>query len=348
MRTLLSAIHRITTKKWRIMEVCGGQTYALSRYRIEELLPEKITMLHGPGCPVCVTPAIMIDRALELASRPEVIFCTFGDMMRVPGSRKDLIQVKSEGGDVRMIYSPLDTLKIATDNPKKEVIFFAIGFETTTPIYALLIQQAQKRGIKNFSLLTAIYTIPAAIDLIAGDTDSRVNGLLAAGHVCAVTGTAKYKEIAARHKLPVTVTGFEPVDLLYGIYKTIKQLEEETCRVENGYSRVVSEKGNPKAWEAVQQFFKPYDSSWRGLGEIPGSGLILRPEYEHYNAEKRFIFTESAPIEKQICRAGKIMRGLMTPKQCPAFGKLCTPDHPEGAPMVSSEGVCSAYYRYNH
>ena len=303
--TLLQAIRQIATFPIRIMEVCGGQTYALSRYRIEELLPDTVQMIHGPGCPVCVTHEDTISQAIEIARNPQTIFCTFGDMVRVPGTKGSLQQLKAEGKDIRIVYSPLDTLRIASENPEKQVVFFAIGFETTTPLYTLLLQEIVSRKITNLSLLTSLFTIPAAISFLAQDPECKIDGLLAAGHVA------------------------------QGIDRTI-----------NAYRRAVPAQGNKMARQKTERFFTPYDAYWRGLGKIPVSGLRLRPEYEQYEARNRFLCKVKPGIQASACRAGEIMKGKISPEKCPLFGNHCTPDTPLGASMVSSEGACSAFYRY--
>lgn len=364
MRALLERLTAVATRGWRIMEVCGGQTFTLSRYRLEELLPAGITMIHGPGCPVCVTPASTVDEAIEMAMRPEVTLCSFGDMIRVPGSTQtdnrsgitSLLRARAAGADVRILYSPLEALSIARDNPSREVVFFAIGFETTTPVYALLAEAALRGGVKNLSLLTSLFTVPAAVRAVVDDPESRVDALLAAGHVCAVTGLDTYHTLSRDLHMPVVVTGFEPVDMLTGILRAVEMLERGQAGVTNAYGRVVSPDGSPKAMEAIERVFEPCDSHWRGMGLITGGGMRLRHEFEQFDARKRFNLATSIPSsiysstadsgDSGLCLAPSIMKGLCTPSSCPAFGRECTPDHPVGAPMVSSEGVCAAHYRY--
>ena len=349
MRALFARIAAATTRPWRIMEVCGGQTFTLSRYRIEELLPAGIEMVHGPGCPVCVTPAHIIDEAIEIACRPNVTLCSFGDMLRVPGSQGSLLRAKAAGADVRILYSPLDSLKIAADNPDRQVVFFAIGFETTTPSYAVLAQKAVEAGIANLSLLTSLFTVPAAVEAIKSDGECKVDALLAAGHVCAVTGTGQYEDLARKFAMPVVITGFEPADMLLGILKAVEMLESGTPGVANAYSRVVAPDGNPAATKAVAEVFEPCANEWRGIGTIAAGGMKLRDKYEHLDAHLRFNLktdTVRHTDENEGCLAGKIMKGLARPCDCTLFAAGCTPGSPHGAPMVSAEGVCAAYYRY--
>jgi len=347
-RQYVAAIEKITTKPWTIMEICGGQTHAIVRYGIQNMLPDEVTLVHGPGCPVCVTPIEKIDKALEIAARPEVIFCSFGDMLRVPGSATDLLSVRAEGGDVRAIYSPLDAVQVARDNPHKEVVFFAVGFETTAPGNAMAVYQARELGLKNFSLLVSHVLVPPAMESILSNPDCKVQGFLAAGHVCTVMGMDSYAPIAAKYKVPIVVTGFEPLDILQGLYMCIHQLEAGRRQVENQYARVVEAHGNQSAQQLISDVFQVIPRQWRGLGEIPQSGWGLAPAYADYDAERRFGLTETAPDEPSDCISGEIMQGLKKPAQCPAFGAKCTPDHPLGAPMVSTEGACSAYYRYGN
>ena len=339
-------IHNITTKKWNIMEVCGGQTHAIVKFGLDELLPPGIRLIHGPGCPVCVTSLELIDKSIEIASNPNVIFCSFGDMLRVPGSKKDLLQVKAEGGDVRMMYSPLDAIKIAKDNPGKEVVFFAVGFETTAPANAMAVYQAKEQGIKNFSILVSHVLVPPAMEAILSSENNLVQGFLAAGHVCAVMGYNEYYPIAEKYKVPVVVTGFEPLDILQGIYMTVKQLEEGRYEVENQYSRAVNKEGNLNAQNIVSRVFKVGTRKWRGIGEIPDSGLVLQDEFIEYDASLKFGLADLVVEEPKECISGIILQGLKKPHECEAFGKICTPEHPLGATMVSSEGACAAYYRY--
>jgi hydrogenase expression/formation protein HypD len=343
----VTAIRRLVTRPWTIMEVCGGQTHAILRYGIDELLPAGVTLLHGPGCPVCVTPLEKIDRAVALASRPGVIFCSFGDMLRVPGTDRDLLSVKAAGGDVRIVYSPLDALTIARDNPGKQVVFFAVGFETTAPGNAMAVFQAKRDGLSNFSTLVSHVLVPPALEAILASPSCRVQGFLAAGHVCSIMGYSEYYPIAERHRVPIVVTGFEPLDLLQGIYFCLKQLEEGRAEVENQYARVVTEAGNRPAQALVSEVFQVVRRAWRGIGEIPASGLGLRDAYAAFDAERRFDLSEVGPRpEPAECIAGLVLQGLKKPNECGAFGGRCTPEHPLGATMVSSEGACAAYYRH--
>ena len=339
-------IHEITTKNWNIMEVCGGQTHSIVKYGLDELLPEKITLIHGPGCPVCVTSLELIDKSIEIASTKDVIFCSFGDMLRVPGSKKDLLSVKAEGGDVRMLYSPVDAVKIAIDNPEKEVVFFAVGFETTAPANAMAVYQAKQQNVKNFSILVSHVLVPPAMEAILSSKDNRVNGFLAAGHVCTVMGYKEYYPIAKKYKVPIVVTGFEPLDILQGIYYCVKQLEEGKSEVENQYQRAVERDGNTNAQDIIKRVFKIGTRKWRGIGEIPDSGLVLNDEFIDYDASLKFGLAELTVDEPKECISGLILQGIKKPGECPAFGTICTPERPLGATMVSSEGACAAYYRY--
>jgi hydrogenase expression/formation protein HypD len=345
-RKFAAAIRGLVTRPWTLMEICGGQTHTLIRFGIDEMLPPSVTMVHGPGCPVCVTPLEMIDRALAIARRPGVVFTSFGDMLRVPGSKTDLLSVKASGGDVRMVYSPLDALEIARKNPDREVVFFAVGFETTAPANAMAVWQAKKAGVKNFSLLVSHVLVPPAMEAILGSPTNRVQGFLAAGHVCTVMGYREYEPIAAKYGIPVVVTGFEPLDLMQGIQMTLKALEEGRVGVENQYTRSVTRDGNLTAQETLREVFEVCDRPWRGIGVIPKSGWRLREAYAEHDAVKRFDVGEITPEEPSICIAGEVLRGLKKPKDCAAFGTLCTPEKPLGAPMVSSEGACAAYYNY--
>ena len=344
--TLLGEIHRTVSKPWRIMEVCGGQTHSIIRHGIDTLLPDSITLIHGPGCPVCVTPIHIIDQALELAERKEVLFCTFGDMMRVPGTSRDLLTVKAAGGDVRMVYSPLKAVEIAKQNPDREIVFFSVGFETTAPATAMAVPQAARAGLKNFSLLVAHVLVPPALKALMGSVDCRINGFLAAGHVCTVMGIREYEPICQEYKVPIVVTGFEPVDLIRGILSCVKQLESGSHQLENQYSRWVKEDGNPSALKIIRQVFQTVDRDWRGMGTIPSSGFALREAYEAFDAVKKFGLDPNKTESISKCRSGDVLKGLIRPDECPAFGKECLPQHPLGAPMVSSEGACSAYYKY--
>ncbi|MBU0518974.1 hydrogenase formation protein HypD [bacterium] len=343
---IAESIAKITRKPHTIMEICGGQTHAIMKYGIEELLPTEITLLHGPGCPVCVTPAEVIDKAIEITTHYSTILCSFGDMIRVPGTENDLSSARADGGDVRVVYSPLDALKIARENPDKEVVFFAIGFETTAPVNAMSVVQAKDLGTSNFSLLVSQFLIPPAIESILGSGRSQVSGFLAPGHVCSVTGCVPYEVIARSHHVPIVVTGFEPVDILQGIYHCVKQLEEGRVEVENQYARSVRYSGNQPAQKLMAEVFQPAARKWRGIGEISLGSLTLREEYAAFNAEKRFGPVRYSETDSELCVAGQVLQGLLKPADCPAFGQQCTPDHPLGAPMVSSEGACAAYYKY--
>jgi hydrogenase expression/formation protein HypD len=343
---LLAAIRRRVSRPWTIMEICGGQTHTLIRSGIDRMLPEELTLVHGPGCPVCVTPLEKIDRALAIARQPGVIFTSFGDMLRVPGSATDLLSVKAQGGDVRMVYSPLDALKLAQKHPDKQVVFFAVGFETTAPGNAMAVYQAKQLALTNFSVLVSHVLVPPAMEAILGAPDNQVQAFLAAGHVCAVMGYREYEPIAARFGVPIVVTGFEPLDLLQGIYMVVDALEAGRRKVENQYSRLVSREGNAPALRLLAEVFEPTDRQWRGIGLIPGSGYRLRKPYVSFDAERRFGVGEVHAPESSICIAGEILRGQKKPHQCPAFGAACAPEHPLGAPMVSSEGACAAYYTY--
>lgn len=345
-KILIDAIHNMTQHKWHIMEICGGQTHALARYRIESLLPKEIKLIHGPGCPVCVTPISVIDSAVLLASRKNVIFTSFGDMLRVPGSQYDLSEIRAQGADIRIVYSPLEALHIATKNPGHEIIFFGIGFETTAPIHALTILEAYKKGIKNFSLLTSLFTVPQVITAIVKDKECVLDGILAAGHVCAVTGISEYEKLARDLKLSISVTGFDPIDLLLGIYTCIHLLENNKYIVKNAYKRIVTQDGNPRARQIINEVFEPCSKEWRGMGTIENSGYHIRSKYEQYDATKRFNVKTHNRKDSTVCQAGEIMKGKIVPTQCKQFKTCCTPEHPLGAPMVSSEGVCAAYYRY--
>ncbi|HAO80181.1 MAG TPA: hydrogenase formation protein HypD [Verrucomicrobia subdivision 3 bacterium] len=343
---LAREIHRITTRPWNIMEVCGGQTHAIVKFGIDELLPKQITLIHGPGCPVCVTPLEVIDKALEIAARPEVIFTSFGDMLRVPGSMTDLLSVKASGGDVRIVYSPLDAVKLAEQNPSKEVVFLGVGFETTAPATGMAVFQAAQKGLKNFSMLISHVLVPPAIEALMSSPNCRVQAFLAAGHVCAVMGYEEYFPLAAKYRVPIVVTGFEPMDILQGLLMTVQQLESGRAEVENQYSRAVRREGNQPAQELMRKVFKVVPRKWRGLGEIPQSGLGLSEAYSAFDAEKRFGLADHHVEEPAECIAGLVLQGLKKPHECPAFGTRCTPEHPFGATMVSSEGACAAYYRY--
>ena len=346
-RKLLDDLERTITRPWKVMEICGGQTHSIMKSGLHELLPAQLELVHGPGCPVCVTPLELIDKALLLASRPEVIFTSYGDMLRVPGSGKDLFSVRGAGGDVRVVYSPLDALRIARENPEKQVVFFAIGFETTAPANAMAVVQAEAQGIDNFSALVSHVTVPPAITAILESAEARVNGFLAAGHVCTVMGFWEYEALAARFHVPIVVTGFEPVDIAQGLLWCVRQLEEGRADVENAYSRSVRREGNEAAQEVIRRVFEPCDRAWRGIGVIPGSGYRLREPYARYDAERRFPdIGEIMTRESGLCLSGLVLQGLKKPHECPAFGTDCTPQTPLGATMVSSEGACAAYFRY--
>lgn len=343
---LLDQIRATTTRRWAIMEVCGGQTHSIIRHGIDQLLPDQIEMIHGPGCPVCVTPLEIIDRALAIAAQPGVIFCSFGDMLRVPGSSQDLFRIKSAGGDVRVVYSPLDALKLARENPDQQVVFFGIGFETTAPANAMTVYQAKRLGITNFSLLVSHVLVPPAIAAIMQSPTCRVQAFLAAGHVCSVMGTSEYPALAEAFRVPIVVTGFEPLDILEGIRLTVRQLEQGRHELENAYARAVPAQGNPAAIAMLHDVFAVTDRTWRGIGMIPASGWRLSDRYADFDAENRFDVRGIRTEESTICRSGEVLQGLIKPHECSAFGRECTPRNPLGATMVSSEGACAAYYTY--
>jgi len=343
---LADAIAAATTRPWTIMEICGGQTHAIVKFGLDELLPPAITLVHGPGCPVCVTPIEIIDHAVALAGRPGTVLCSFGDMLRVPGTTSDLLTAKARGGDVRMVYSPLDAVALAQANPGRQVVFFAVGFETTAPANAMAALQARRLGLKNFSLLVSHVLVPPAITTILSSPLNRVQGFLAAGHVCTVMGTAEYGPLAARFRVPIVVTGFEPVDILQGVLWCVRQLEGGRHEVENAYARAVRPEGNRPAQRILATVFATVDRAWRGLGVIPQSGYDLRAEFREFDAVRRFGLTPGTAPENTECISGQIMQGVKKPHDCPLFGTRCTPEQPVGAPMVSSEGACSAYYRY--
>ena len=345
-RALIGQIRQTASRRWTLMEVCGGQTHTIVKQGLDELLGESVEMIHGPGCPVCVTPLEQIDRALALAAMPNVVFTSFGDMLRVPGSECDLLQVRARGGQVRVVYSPLDAVALARKNPDREVVFFAVGFETTAPANAMAVWRAAQLGIRNFSMLVSHVTVPPAMTAILDAPDNRVQGFLAAGHVCTVMGWTEYEPIAARYRVPIIVTGFEPLDILEGIYLGIRQLEAGRYEVENQYVRSVRREGTVPARTLVERVFHLVDRQWRGLGTIPMSGLALREEFADFDAELRFGLSEIRASEPTECRAGEVLRGLLKPPDCPMFGNRCTPEHPLGAPMVSSEGACAAYFNY--
>lgn len=340
------AIKRITTKSWTIMEVCGGQTHAIVKFGLDQLLPAQVTLVHGPGCPVCVTPIELIDKAIEIALNRELIFCSFGDMLRVPGTSRDLLFAKSQGSDIRIVYSPLDALKIAQENPTKQVVFFAVGFETTAPANAMAVYQAAQKRIKNFSLLVSQVLVPPAMTAILSSPRNCVQGFLAAGHVCTVMGYTEYETLAQQYRVPIVVTGFEPVDILQGIYMCIKQLEEGRSELENQYTRAVTREGNRPAQQIISEVFRIVPRKWRGVGEIPQSGFALQDKYVEFDAEQRFGLASYTDAESSDCISGLILQGIKKPNECAAFGTRCTPEYPLGATMVSSEGACAAYYRY--
>ena len=343
-RRLAAEIGRIVTRPWAIMEVCGGQTHSIIRNGIDQLLPSEVELIHGPGCPVCVTPLETIDRALAIAAQPGVIFCSFGDMLRVPGSRENLFSVKGRGGDVRVVYSPLDAVTLAQAHPDREVVFLAIGFETTAPTNAMAVKLARQRGLTNFSMLVSHVLVPPAIEAIMRSPGNRVNAFLAAGHVCSVMGTWQYPQLAGRFRVPIVVTGFEPLDLLEGIRRTVLQLEAGRHEVENAYTRVVTERGNESAQGVIAEVFAAVDRAWRGIGVIPASGWRLADTYRDFDAEIRFAVSDVTAVESPLCKSGEVLRGTLKPNQCPAFGEECTPRTPLGATMVSNEGTCAAYY----
>jgi hydrogenase expression/formation protein HypD len=345
-RRVLDAIAHDCQREWVIMEVCGGQTHSIVRYGLDTLLPRGVELVHGPGCPVCVTPLEMIDRAHAIARQPEVIFCSFGDMLRVPGSNGDLHALKAAGADVRAVYGPLEAVELAAANPYREVVFFAIGFETTAPANAMAVAQAKRRGLKNFSVLVSHVRVPPAISAVLDDAQNRVQAFLGPGHVCTVMGTQEYETLVAKYRVPIVISGFEPVDLLTGIWHAVKQLEAGQARVQNPYARAVRSDGNPSARQLVEEVFEVCDRAWRGLGVIPQSGLRLQRALEDFDAEQRFQVRSVVAQESDLCISGQVLKGLKKPHQCPAFGKQCTPQTPLGATMVSTEGACAAYFQY--
>jgi len=345
-RALAREIHAVTTRPWKIMEVCGGQTHSIIKNGIDQMLPAGVEMIHGPGCPVCVTPLELIDKALAIAAQPGVIFCSFGDMLRVPGTEKDLFQIKGEGGDVRIVYSPLDAVELAAKNPDRQVVFFGVGFETTAPANAMSVHVARRRGLKNFSVLVSHVLVPPAISAILSAPENKVQAFLLAGHVCSVMGYWEYPPLAAKYRVPMVVTGFEPLDLLDGIRRTILQLEQGRFEVENAYERVVNFEGNQPAQKLLAEVFEVTDRAWRGIGVIPKSGWRLSEAYRDFDAEDRFQISGIRTLESPLCRAGDVLRGAIKPAECAAFGNQCTPRHPLGATMVSSEGACAAYFNY--
>ena len=345
-KKVLREIKSTVTKPWKIMEVCGGQTHSLVKNGILSVLPKEISMLHGPGCPVCVTPLNLIDKAIYLAEEKQVVLCSFGDMLRVPGSKKSLLEAKANGADVRVLYSPLEAVTIAEENPEKEVVFFAVGFETTAPSNALSVIHAKKIGLTNYSILTSHVLVPPAITALMEDSQSQIDGFLAAGHVCSIMGYWEYIPLAKKYNVPIVVTGFEPLDILQGILMAVKQLEEGRAEVENQYTRMVKENGNKAAQDIITKVFATGDQIWRGIGSIPESGYQINKEYEAFDADKKFKIQIKEVPENELCIAGDIMKGIKKPFDCKAFGKLCTPQNPLGAPMVSSEGACAAYYNF--
>jgi len=345
-RGVIGEIRRTVTRPWTIMEICGGQTHAILNYGLDQLLPPEIELVHGPGCPVCVTSLELIDKALLIASQPNVIFTSFGDMLRVPGSDRDLFSIRASGGNVRVVYSPLDAVRLAQENPDKEVVFFAIGFETTAPPNVMSVIQAQALKLNNYSVLVSHVCVPPAMHTILGSPSNRIQGFLAAGHVCSVMGYWEYPPIAEKYHVPIVVTGFEPLDLVNGILMTVRQLEAGKAEVENAYTRVVSYEGNRAAQAMINKVLMPVDRNWRGIGMIPLSGWGIRPEFNAFDAEKRFNVGQIQTQESPLCIAGQVLQGIKKPAQCPAFGKQCSPQTPLGAPMVSAEGACSAYYRF--
>jgi hydrogenase expression/formation protein HypD len=339
-------IHETARNPWTLMEVCGGQTHSILKFGLDQLLPREVSLIHGPGCPVCVTPLEMIDRAVAIASRDDVVFCSFGDMLRVPGSETDLLKVKARGGDVRIVYSPLDAVRMARENPERRVVFFAVGFETTAPANAMAVSRAAADGVENFSVLVAHVLVPPALEALLSSEDVRIQGLLAPGHVCAVTGYRDYEPLAERHGVPIVVTGFEPLDLLKGVLATVGQLERGESRVENQYPRAVVREGNALALRMIEDVFRVSDRSWRGVGEIPRSGYTLAPKYARFDAEQVFDVGGLKVEEPEECQSGLVLQGRLRPTECPEFGTRCTPEHPLGATMVSTEGACAAYFHY--
>jgi hydrogenase expression/formation protein HypD len=346
-RRYAKLLQAATTRPWTVMEVCGGQTHAIVRFGIDQLLPPLLSLVHGPGCPVCVTALELIDRAIAVSRRSEVVFCSFGDMLRVPGSRSSLLEARAQGADIRVVYSPLDAVALARELPDRQVVFFAVGFETTAPMTAMAARQARALGLANFSMLVAHVLVPPAMEAILASPSNKVQGFLAAGHVCTVAGFADYRPLAAKYRVPIVVTGFEPLDILQGLVMLVRQLEAGRCEVENQYARSARAAGNRAAIALVREVFEPCPRQWRGIGPIAASGLRLRPAYAALDAERRFQVEGVVASEPKECLAGEVLQGLRKPHHCPAFGTLCTPDHPLGAPMVSSEGACAAYHRYH-
>ena len=345
-RRLVEAIHRTVTRPWTVMEICGGHTHAIMRYGLDQLLPKGLELVHGPGCPVCVTPVEMIDKAVAIAACPEVILTTFGDMLRVPGSRQDLQMARSQGADVRMVYSPLEAVALARQHPEREAVFFAVGFETTAPANAMAVLQAEREGLRNFSELVSQVLVPPAMRVLLASPENRVQGYLAAGHVCTITGFRPYEAIAEEFLVPIVPVGFEPLDILEGLLMVVRQLEAGKHRVENQYRRSVTRSGNVAAQQAMAEVFRVADRTWRGIGLLPQSGLVLRDEYADFDAERRFAVQDIAAEEASCCISGLVLQGRRKPDECPAFGRECTPSHPLGATMVSGEGACAAYFKY--
>lgn len=343
---LIKEINRITTKPWTLMEICGGQTHSLVKNGILEMLPQLITMVHGPGCPVCVTSVSVIDEAVFLAEQPNTILCSFGDMLRVPGSTKNLLEVKAAGADVRILYSPLEAVQLAQQNPDKQVVFFAVGFETTAPANALSVVHADQLQLNNYSILASHVLVPPAMEAILGDDENTIDAFLAAGHVCTIMGMEEYYPVAEKYQCPIVITGFEPVDLLQGILMAVQQLENGEYKVENQYTRYVQREGNKLAQNTINEVFAVSDRIWRGIGNIPQSGYEVNERFKNFNARLKFNIDIPLAQENKDCISGDIMKGLKKPKQCPNFGSRCRPEHPLGAPMVSSEGACAAYYHY--
>ena len=342
----IDAIAKLVTRPWIIMEICGGQTHSIVKYGIDQLLPHKVTLAHGPGCPVCVTPIGLIDKAIEIAMQTDVVFTSFGDMARVPGTKTNLLQAKARGAKLQLVYSPLEAIQIAKDNPDKQVVFFAVGFETTAPTTAMAVHTAKREGIKNFSMLVAHVLVPPAMQAILNSPSSRIQGFLAAGHVCTVMGYKEYQPLAKKYHIPIVVTGFEPLDILQGLYMCLQQLEQGRTEVENQYTRAVSESGNQTAQQIINEVFQIVPRQWRGVGEIAQSGLGFSDDYAEFDAEQRFGLSNKTTDVESECISGQVLQGIAKPVDCPSFGTRCTPDHPLGAPMVSSEGACSAYFKH--
>ncbi len=344
--SLIDELHKITAHHWNIMEICGGQTHGLLKNGITEAIPSKINMIHGPGCPVCVTPISVIDQAIALSNKEHVTLCSFGDMLRVPGSSSSLLETKAKGADIRMVYSPLDAVQIAIQNPNREVIFLAVGFETTAPANALSVIQAKNQNLKNYSILASHVTVPPAIEALLTDEECKIDGFLAAGHVCTIMGVSEYKPLITKYKIPIVVTGFEPVDLLQGILMVVRQLENGEAKLENQYERIAHSEGNLTAIKAIQEVFQISDREWRGIGTLPKSGYVIKDTYAAFDASRKFGVLIPSLSKTSNCIAGQILKGVKKPHHCPEFGKRCTPEHPLGAPMVSSEGACAAYFHY--